>query len=544
MTDPSQARSSAKTDRDRFVAFSFAAADVLLEMDAGGTVSYVSGASSRLSNTGDGAVLSRPFIDHVVHHDRVFVGEVLKRIEMGGKMEPVTICLHGRDGAPVSAVLGGCRLPTNPESTYLTVTFLSPGLGQADERVGFLPDRAEFETVMERKLHQAVTLGQNVSLTYLTMEGLAAYQRQGDALSVDRLLSNLTGYLRAQSLGGDGVGAIDDERYAIMHGRELKGAVLQDRASEIARREAGDTISVVAETVTLDGGSLSEADAVRALLYSLRQFESQDGGDLKFDSVIDATRKTLQMTMPKIAEVRSIIQSRGFDVVFQPIVEINSGEIHHFEALSRIKGFPSVQEFIIFIEDTGLIEEFDLAVLELVLKNLNQQAETEWHPHVAVNLSARSISSESFLPALNRTLIPHRRLLPQILFELTETVMIRDFAAANRRVQELRRLGNKVCMDDVGAGGTSFQSLQSIEVDYAKIDGSMIKGAQKNAQTRRLLESVMQYCEHAKVSVIAEFIETDEDEALAREFGIGFGQGNRYGKGRADYRQAYAAHTV
>ena len=354
-------------------------------------------------------------------------------------------------------------------------------------------------------------------------------------------MANLTGYLRAQSLGGDGVGVIDAERYAVMHGRDVKCEVLRDQVSDIASREAGDAIVVSTDSVILDGGSLSEADAVRALLYSLRQFESRNGGDLKFDAVIDATRRTLKMTMPKIAEVRAIIESRGFSVVFQPIVEIASGEIHHFEALSRIKGFPSVQEFIVFIEDTGLIEEFDLAVLILVLDNLKLQAETGWYPHVAVNLSARSISSDSFLPALNKVLMPHRKLVPQIMFELTETVMIRDFSAANRRVQELRRLGNKVCMDDVGAGGTSFKSLQAIEVDYAKIDGSMVKGAQNDAQTRRLFESVMQYCEHTKVSVIAEFIETEADEALARAFGVGYGQGDLYGKARADYREAYGA---
>ena len=88
-------------------------------------------------------------------------------------------------GARFPRYLAVSRLPTNPDRTYLTVTFLSPGLGQADERVGALPDRAEFETVVERKLHQAVTLGQNVSLTYLTLDGLTAHQNQADALSAD-----------------------------------------------------------------------------------------------------------------------------------------------------------------------------------------------------------------------------------------------------------------------------------------------------------------------------------------------------------------------
>ena len=107
MSGETPAKPSATAERDRFVAFSFAAADVLLEVDAGGTVAFVSGASSRLSNGKDSAVLQRPFIDNVVQSDKVFVHEAVKRIEMGGKMDPVTICVHGRDGSPVSAILGG-----------------------------------------------------------------------------------------------------------------------------------------------------------------------------------------------------------------------------------------------------------------------------------------------------------------------------------------------------------------------------------------------------------------------------------------------------
>lgn len=168
-----------------------------------------------------------------------------------------------------------------------------------------------------------------------------------------------------------------------------------------------------------------------------------------------------------------------------------------------------------------------------------RQAETGFRPHVAVNLSARSVQSDDFLGRLNGVVRRYRTLVSNVLFELTETVAIRDFAAANRRVQELRQHGNKVCLDDVGAGSTSFKSLQSIDVDYAKVDGSLIKGSRRNAQTRRLLQSVLEYCGDAKIDVIAEFIETDEDEALVKNQGVRFGQGLRYGAARSDWREAY-----
>jgi EAL domain-containing protein (putative c-di-GMP-specific phosphodiesterase class I)/GGDEF domain-containing protein len=549
MSDDTQSQGSPanplKAERDRFVAFSFAAADILLELNDSGVVSFVSGASSRLSGSAARAgaaapvVLNHPFLSHVAESDHIFVTELLRRIRVGGKMTPVTVRFNGKDGEPLPAILGGCRLPTNPGVLYLTITFISPGLGSGDdEETPALPGRRDFETVVERKLHQSMSIGQPVSLTYLLLDGMIAYRRQGGN-SADKLLATLSSFLRANSLGGDGLGAISDDRYAVIHSRDVKAEALRQNVARIASRHAGDGIAVSAETVNFDGGGVNESDAVRALLYSLRQFESQDGAGLKLQSVIDAARQTLKKTVPRIAEARSVISARGFELAFQPIVDIASGEIRHFEALSRVKGFPSVQEFILFIEDTGMIEEFDMAVLESTLRILAFEARDNWRPHVAVNISARSLGSDSFLPKLNQVLRPYKDLVPQILFELTETTYIRDFAAANRRMQELRSFGNKVCMDDVGAGGTSFESLRSIQVDYAKIDGSLVKGAHTSARTRRLLESVMQYCEHAGVEVIAEFIEDEDDEDLVRSFGVGYGQGNRYGKPRTDFRESY-----
>lgn len=533
-----------KAERDRFVAFSFAAADILLELDDAGVVSFVSGASSRLGGVGPNAssatVLNHPFLSHVAETDHAFVTALLRRIRVGGKMTPVTVRFNGPDGEPLPAMLGGCRLPTNPGVLYLTVTFISPGLGGVANETPALPGRRDFETVVERKLHQSMSIGQPVSLTYLLLDGMTAYQRQGGN-TADQLLSTLSSYLRANSLGGDGVGALSDDRYAVIHGRDVETETLRRGVSKITRDHAEDAIEVSAESVTLDDGGVAESDAVRALLYSLRQFESHDGAGLKLQSVIDAARQTLKKTVPRIAEARSVISARGFELAFQPIVDLSNREIKHFEALSRVKGFPSVQEFILFIEDTGMIEEFDMAVLDSTLRTLAFEARDDWRPHVAVNISARSLGSDSFLPRLNQVLRPYKDLVPQLLFELTETTFIKDFASANRRLQQLRSFGNKVCMDDVGAGGTSFESLRSIQVDYAKIDGALVKGSHTSARTRRLLESVMQYCEHAKIDVIAEFIENEDDEDLVRSFGVGYGQGNRYGKPRLDFRESYGA---
>ena len=91
----------------------------------------------------------------------------------------------------------------------------------------------------------------------------------------------------------------------------------------------------------------------------------------------------------------------------------------------------------------------------------------------------------------------------------------------------------------VGAAGTSFQSLRALTVDFAKLDGSLISGVDRDPQTNRLLESILGYCRETGAGLIAEFIETEAEEALVRRLGVRLGQGRRYGMGRGDWVEAY-----
>jgi EAL domain-containing protein (putative c-di-GMP-specific phosphodiesterase class I) len=536
-TEISPQRTTLRAQRDRFVAFAFAAADILVEVSDAADILYVSGALSRLADHGD--PVGRSLLDYVDRRDHAVLRDALKRLRQGGKIPPVTVFMRGAGGSAVPATLGACRMAGEQSRVYVTLGFAMAAGEDPGEPAARLPGGTAFDTVVERKLNLAAELDQDVAVTYVTLDGFGGYRAAVGGDAAEHLLESITHYLRSVSLDGNGAGSLADDRYAVLHRPEVGERAIRGKVNEIARQRGAATVTASTVSTTIAGGALSEADAVRALLYSLRQYEAGEPAEISFAAVVDAARATFRDTVPRIVKAREVIRNRTIELAFQPVVDLDSRRAHHFEALSRIPGYGSVAEFVGFAEDTGLIAEFDLAVLKSATDAMGRVAALGWQPAVAINLSAGSLANDAFMFALTKELRRHADLLPRLLVELTETVSVKDFAETDRRLQEIRDLGVKVCLDDVGAAGTSFQSLRALTVDFAKLDGSLISGVDRDPQTNRLLESFLGYCRETGAGLIAEFIETEAEEALVRRLGVRLGQGRRYGMGRGDWVEAY-----
>src|SRR5262249_37678626 len=97
-------------------------------------------------------------------------------------------------------------------------------------------------------------------------------------------------------------------------------------------------------------------------------------------------------------------------------------------------------------------------------------------------------------------------------------------------VSRLRQRGFRVCLDDFGAGSSSFHYLNSFPVDFVKIDGKYVKNAIDSPRDRAFLKAMAQLCHDLDTATIAEMIETDAQAQLMRDLGVGYGQGYLFGK--------------
>jgi EAL domain-containing protein (putative c-di-GMP-specific phosphodiesterase class I) len=147
---------------------------------------------------------------------------------------------------------------------------------------------------------------------------------------------------------------------------------------------------------------------------------------------------------------------------------------------------------------------------------------------IAANVSGRSLECPAFTAALLALLGEHPQIRGRMLFELTETAQVRDLAQVNRVMQELRRRGFRVCLDDFGSGAATFDYLRAFDVDFVKIDGSLIRS--HDHRDHAMLRSVVTLCREIKVATIAEMIETREQAEWLGRLRVTHGQGYLWGR--------------
>jgi EAL domain-containing protein (putative c-di-GMP-specific phosphodiesterase class I) len=241
----------------------------------------------------------------------------------------------------------------------------------------------------------------------------------------------------------------------------------------------------------------------------------------------DGFADLMSETMGRVTAMRDTVSTGGFSLVFQPIVDLKTRQVHHFEALTRFADGQSPYEFITFSEQIGMIAEIDLAVCEKVLRLMDRH---RGGAPVAVNISGRSLQSPQFMQRLARLMADRSHDRAKFMFEITESSAIENLDEVNVFLQALRKAGHRICLDDFGAGFTAYTYLRRFEVDFVKLDGPFLKSGMANPRDRALLKSVCQVCTELDTLTIGEMIETREEAYAAAGLGITHGQGYFFGR--------------
>ncbi len=274
-----------------------------------------------------------------------------------------------------------------------------------------------------------------------------------------------------------------------------------------------------------------ETNLTRAVAYALNRLQHRGDSDVSAERLSASLPHLIQETLKSVRAFREIVQNGSFAVALQPIVHLESLEMHHYEALARFHDGGSalaVDQIIHFAEGTGLITEFDLAMCQKVLDHVTLEPKRVTHS-VAVNLSGHSLEQQDFLPALEQILDRYDIDPAKIMFEVTETSRIRGLRDVNDGLQRLRGRGHLVCLDDFGAGAANFEYLSALDVDIIKFDGGAMRTALAKPKGRAFIRATALLCRDLGIHTIAEMIYDQASFELVRDLGIDYGQGYHLG---------------
>lgn len=189
----------------------------------------------------------------------------------------------------------------------------------------------------------------------------------------------------------------------------------------------------------------------------------------------------------------------------------------------------SAGEFIPVAEKYDLMQHLDIWVLHESLSELADMQEKNLDVSFSINLSGNTLSNKDSAN-LYQNIITQSSIDPEMLvFEVTETVAIKNIETAKHFIREMKRFGCKFSLDDFGSGLSSFGYLKELSVDYLKIDGSFVKNMINDPTCRAIVSAFNQLSHELGMKTVAEFVEDSETEAMLKELGIDFAQG--YGVG-------------
>jgi EAL domain-containing protein (putative c-di-GMP-specific phosphodiesterase class I) len=240
---------------------------------------------------------------------------------------------------------------------------------------------------------------------------------------------------------------------------------------------------------------------------------------------------------PRKSDLREALDEGQFVLHYQPEIELKTRRIVGMEALIRWqhpeRGLVPPMNFIPVAEETGMILPIGDWGLAEVCRQIQAWGAKDNEPsalRICVNLSARQFAREGLADhveaLLRRTGISSR----QLGLEMTESSLIPEGSAALEVLCSLRRLGVALMMDDFGTGYSSLHHLHSFPFDVLKIDRSFVARMTEGEQPLQIVRTIVELARVLGMDVVAEGIETREQDALLQQLGCRYGQGFLYSR--------------
>ena len=388
-----------------------------------------------------------------------------------------------------------------------------------------LPNRVLFREQLEQSL-KGILPGGRVAVLYLDLDHFkSANDTHGHPVG-DELLKVVASRLRGCISDADTVARLGGDEFAIIQGAVMGSKDVVDLVARIhdAIREPCEAggHQLVADTsigiaIAPDDGADPDQLLKNADLAMYRAKNEGRGTYRFFEPGMDArvkARCALEF------DLREAIMCGGFELHYQPLVNLENNTISGCEALLRwhhpSRGMISPVEFIPIAEETGLITVLG----EWVLRTACAEAVT-WPDHikVAVNVSPVQFKSENLVQVVVNALAASRLPAHRLELEITEAVLIRDDDATLSILHQLRKLGVRIAMDDFGTGYSSLSYLRRFPFDKIKIDRSFINDVTDEDGSLSIVQAVVGIAKSRNIATVAEGVETTLQLELLRKLG-------------------------
>lgn len=401
-----------------------------------------------------------------------------------------------------------------------------------------LANRASLVAELDRAAARAERSGEGFGLLFIDLDRFKAINdtlghRVGD-LVLQRVAQRLVHATRDTDLvarnGGDEFVVLAEEAHDVTVVARLAERIQEALSVAVTIDDDAIPVSASIGVAWLEPGDEHTLDQLRDADVAMYHAKASGPGQIRvFD---DDMRLAVEQRFDLERELRRAVGVGALDACIQPVVDLRTGRVTGGELLCRWttedgREVPP-EAFIEVAEDSTLVVEIGRWMLERAGGLLH-----DWSLHtggladlrLSVNLSGRHIDHPGVVEDV-AGLWAHGAIDPsKLIIEITETSLLRDLDEAARTLDELRRAGVAICVDDFGVGYASLRYLRELPVELVKIDRSIVSGFGRNDSDTVIVTMLSRLADVLEIEIVAEGIETEDQREQLSELGCHYAQG-------------------
>jgi diguanylate cyclase (GGDEF)-like protein/PAS domain S-box-containing protein len=413
-----------------------------------------------------------------------------------------------------------------------------------------LPNRVLFLRKLSEALERSRTLKRGVTVLFVDLDKLKDVNDNIGHGVGDQLLNTIAKRLVSATRPSDIVARIGGDEFVVLCDGLGDEHVAMDVADRVRQAMTGQVILQGIEIFT--SASIGIAMATPALLSEespndaavtlLRNadtamYRAKQRGRGRCEMFSEEMRKTDRDRAALSSELERALATNQLFVVHQPIVSTHTGRVAGTEALLRWnhpeRGVLTPPVFLEMAEESGAIGPIGDWVIRQACIDARSWMDAnivDGSFVVHVNVSARQLSDSGFVERVMGSLRDTKLEPLHLALEINETTMLNDNPAIMRTLTALKRLGVKLAIDDFGTGYSSLAHLRDFPADFLKLDGTLVRDIGLQGSDDPIVRSIIQLAHSLNMSVIAEWVTTDDQTQRLRLLGCDFVQGNRIGE--------------
>lgn len=243
-------------------------------------------------------------------------------------------------------------------------------------------------------------------------------------------------------------------------------------------------------------------------------------------------QKEIKGKVEMLHKVQRALDEDRFILMAQPIAGVRGDSYHEIllRMLDESGDLMSPDKFLPVVHEFGLAYQLDMWVLKHTLMFIHEHREKLPSARFAVNFSPSTLCRPAFSSQFKALMVEYQVEPYQIVLEVTESHLLHNVKYADYSMRDLRNYGCRIAIDDFGTGYASYDRLKLIQADILKIDGSFVRNMLTDPLDAYIVQSICQVARMKHLSIVAEYVETEEQRAALRAQGVDYMQGYLIGK--------------